>query len=136
MTSVGYYCVRVISVNDYVPVKKIGYRSGSAFPFSVLNRFGYHFGSGNADSINLKKEYIFGSVYFRFRFGFPGRVTFEQLYLSVMAIKCYLLCTFMKYWVLHGRCEACEASLRVWNHTLNETRHKKVARTKISENNN
>ena len=86
MIQAGYdsgrsFLVRVISVNGYVSVTKIGYSSGSAFSFSVVNRFGYNFDSGIVGSINLKKEHIFGSVYFRFQVGFSGRVTFEQLYI-------------------------------------------------------
>ena len=44
-------------------------KSVLVFPFSVVNRFGYSFESGNISSINLKKEHIFGSVHFRFRIG-------------------------------------------------------------------
>ena len=84
MIRVGYDSGRsfldsIISVNGYVSITKIGYSSGSAFPFSIVNRFGYNFGSSSVDSINQKEEHIFGSIYFRFRFGFSSRVTFEQL---------------------------------------------------------
>ena len=75
MIRVGYdsdrsFLVWVISVKGYVSVTKIGYSSGPAFSFSVVNRFRCNFDSGIVGSINLKKEHIFGSVYFRFQIGF------------------------------------------------------------------
>ena len=69
-----------------MPVTKFDYSSGSAFPFSVVNRFGYNIGSSIAGSINLETEDIFGSIYFWLRFGFSGRVTFEQLYIYIIEI--------------------------------------------------
>ena len=70
--------VSVISVNGYMSIIKIGRSLGSILQFSVVNRFGHNFGSDNIGSINLKKKHIFGSVNFRFRFEFSGRITFEQ----------------------------------------------------------
>ena len=69
------FLVWVISVNGYVSVTKIDYSSGSAIPFSVVNRFGYNFGSGIVGSIKLKK-----GTHFRVDLlSVSGRVTFERL---------------------------------------------------------
>ena len=64
----------------YVSFTKICYNSGSIFAFSVVNQFGNYFSSNNVGSINLKKKHVFGSIFFQFRFGLSGLITFEQLY--------------------------------------------------------
>ena len=61
---------RIILVNGYMSVTKIGYSSGSTFSFSVIYRFGYNFGSGTVGSINLKKKTFSGRFTFDFGSGF------------------------------------------------------------------
>ena len=54
-------------------VTKIGRIPSSVFPFSVVNWFGYNFGSSNIDSINLKKDKF--SCLFTYDFDSKGRIT-------------------------------------------------------------